>query len=52
MPLDRYNNHQEYPLQSKREDSSNLKLIPELKSFKFQKYEKENITFLNETLKK
>jgi hypothetical protein len=52
LPLDRYNNNQEYPLKSEREDSSNLKLIPELKSFKFQKYEKENITFLNETLKK
>lgn len=52
LPLDRYNNHQEYPLKSVREESSNLKLIPELKSFKFQKYEKENITFLNETLKK
>ena len=52
LPLDRYNNHQEYPLKSVREESSNLKLIPELKSFKFQKYEKENITFLNEILKK
>jgi hypothetical protein len=52
LPLDRYNNHQEYPLKSAREESSNLKLIPELKSFKFQKYEKENITFLNETLQK
>jgi hypothetical protein len=52
LPLDRYNNHQEYPLKSVRKESSNLKLISELKSFKFQKSEKENITFLNETLKK
>ena len=52
LPLDRYNSHQEYPLKSIREESSNLKFIPELKSFKFQKYERENITFLNETLKK